>query len=54
MRVEVKVRGAGRVQHRCSICGEPVDSPVFETRDGQLVALHPEHKENSRWPQTRD
>ena len=49
MKVEVKVRGAGRVQHRCFICGSLIDGdPVFIQRDG-LRAAHADcmSKENT-------
>lgn len=41
--IKVKVRGAGRVIHRCAQCGAPIDEPVVMRHiDGQLVALHKE------------
>jgi len=49
MRVEVKVKGEGRVTHRCIHCGRPIEGdPIFRTRDGQLVAVHADchQKEN--------
>lgn len=44
MQIRVRVSGEGRIIHRCAVCGAPTDN--VEMRDGQPVAVHPEHKES--------
>jgi len=53
-RIKPKIAGVGQVIHRCAVCGEPIEDgePVFAHIDGRLVALHAEHKETDKWPQT--
>ena len=42
IRIKPKVRGVGRVTHRCHQCQLPIEGdPIFRHReDGQLVAVH--------------
>lgn len=51
--VRVRIGGTGAVVHLCHLCKRPIhDEPLFNTVDGQLVALHRAHKEPDKWPQT--